>query len=413
MKIVELSVSNFARLKAIEIRPDGAIVPITGKNGAGKSSVLKAIWALIEGRAAAPAVAIRKGQDECTIEGDLGEYKITRSIKRAKDGTEAWDLKVVAADGSRMAKTPQAVINAFKGDVAFDPLGWCRLPAKDQVAALRSLVDFDFDAAARKRKEAYDARTTANRQAVEREHAAAAIQLPPGPPPKAVDVSAKIDELQRAGARNAAIEREAAERKNARAESDRLMDEAEQLRARAAAVEKRAKALDADQDARPPLNPPADVAALRAEIAKAEEVKGVLAMHESRKRHREDAVAFKAKAGILTEQIEQIDADQIAAIAAAKLPVEGLSLTDEAVMLRGVPLAQAGTAEKIEAAVALAMAKNPRLKVITVDEGSELDSDAMEFIAKLAEERGFQVWVARVDETREVGFVIEDGEIAQ
>lgn len=44
MKIIALQAENVKRLVAIEIRPDGNLVQITGKNGAGKTSVLDCIW---------------------------------------------------------------------------------------------------------------------------------------------------------------------------------------------------------------------------------------------------------------------------------------------------------------------------------------------------------------------------------
>ncbi len=44
MQIISLQAENIKRLTAVEIKPDGALVQITGRNGAGKSSVLDAIW---------------------------------------------------------------------------------------------------------------------------------------------------------------------------------------------------------------------------------------------------------------------------------------------------------------------------------------------------------------------------------
>ena len=127
MQIVELRADNFARLKAIEIRPDGSVVPITGRNSQGKTSVLRAIWAVIEGKTAAPAVAIHGEAEQASLYVDLGDYRITRTIKRDPEGREEWSLKVIARDGTRITKTPQALIDSFKGDMGFDPLGWCRL----------------------------------------------------------------------------------------------------------------------------------------------------------------------------------------------------------------------------------------------------------------------------------------------
>ena len=49
MNIVKLRAENIKRIVAVEIEPDGALVQITGRNGAGKSSVLDAIWWALAG----------------------------------------------------------------------------------------------------------------------------------------------------------------------------------------------------------------------------------------------------------------------------------------------------------------------------------------------------------------------------
>ena len=49
MKIIALQAENLKRLVAVDIRPDGNLVQITGKNGAGKTSVLDAIWWCLAG----------------------------------------------------------------------------------------------------------------------------------------------------------------------------------------------------------------------------------------------------------------------------------------------------------------------------------------------------------------------------
>ena len=44
MKIVRLTAENFKRLIAVEITPQGNVIQITGKNGAGKSSLMGAMF---------------------------------------------------------------------------------------------------------------------------------------------------------------------------------------------------------------------------------------------------------------------------------------------------------------------------------------------------------------------------------
>ena len=52
MKILRLSASNVMRLRAVEIEPAGTVQIVAGKNGAGKSSVLNALWLALGGGAA-------------------------------------------------------------------------------------------------------------------------------------------------------------------------------------------------------------------------------------------------------------------------------------------------------------------------------------------------------------------------
>lgn len=56
---------------------------------------------------------------------------------------------------------------------------------------------------------------------------------------------------------------------------------------------------------------------------------------------------------------------------------------------------------------------NPTIRVIRISDGSLLDSENMAVIAEMAQENDFQCWIERVDESRQVGFVIEDGSIAK
>ena len=69
-------------------------------------------------------------------------------------------------------------------------------------------------------------------------------------------------------------------------------------------------------------------------------------------------------------------------------------------------------AERLRTSTAIAMAKNPKVRVILIRDGSLLDSDNMAVITDLANAHDFQVWIERVDESGEVGVVIEDGQVA-
>lgn len=413
MQILELRAENFARLVAVEIRPSGTMVPITGKNRQGKTTVLKAIWTLVQGRAAAPAITIRKGTEECTLFGDFGAYKVTRTITRKPDGTEDWKLKIIDAEGRRITATPQKVMDGWLATLTLDPLEFSRMETKAQFDKLRVLVpDFDFEAKAKERLKLYNERTDSNRMIARYTLQAEGITLPPGPEPKPIDLSARLAELAAAERSNVTREAEERRRVQMRQNVDNLRDEAETLRARAAGLEKTATEREAELAVLDPVPAHIDTQALRDGLEKAQDVAEVIAEHAKRRDLQTQAKEAQAESDRLDAAIQAIDDAREAAIAAAKLPVDGLTLGDGIVLLNGVPLSDASTMEKIMTGAALGMALNPELKVMTIDEASELDKDAMKRLHDLAEDKGFSVWFTKVDEGGNVGFVIEDGEVA-
>jgi hypothetical protein len=61
--------------------------------------------------------------------------------------------------------------------------------------------------------------------------------------------------------------------------------------------------------------------------------------------------------------------------------------------------------------VAIAMAANPKLRVIRIKEGSLLDPDGLALIGAMARDHDYQIWIERVDASGKVGIVIEDGQV--
>ncbi len=61
---------------------------------------------------------------------------------------------------------------------------------------------------------------------------------------------------------------------------------------------------------------------------------------------------------------------------------------------------------------AIAMAGNPKLRVIRIQDGSLLDEDGLKIISDMAAEKDYQVWLEAVDSTGKVGIYMEDGEVA-
>lgn len=425
MKIISLQAENVKRLVAVQITPEGNLVQITGRNGAGKTSVLDSIWWALSGASHIQAAPIRKGAAEARIRLDLGELKVTRTFRRKEDGGATTSIIVENADGARFP-SPQKMLDSLLGELSFDPLAFARMEPRGQLEALRRFVpEVDFAAVDAANKVDYDNRTALNRQAKDARTQASLIIVPEGAPEESVDEQALVDELAAAGEVRAHIERRQLARAQAAEQVQKHLASIPTHEARIRELEAEiasqlqsidtaktaAAELQARLDAAPPLPELPDVSQLQQRIAEARRINQAV---EARRRQIEAnarAEEIEAQASALTRAIEDRKAAAAAAIAAAKLPVAGIDLGQDGVLLNGVPFDQASDAEQLRTSVAIAMAANPKLRVIRIRDGSLLDEEAMKLLAQMADEHDMQVWIERVDSSGRIGFVLEDGHV--
>ncbi len=403
MRIVELSVSNIKRISAVSIRPDGSLVQISGENDQGKTTLLDTIFYGLAGTRNIPKTPIRKGAKKGEIKIDLGAYRVTRTFTAQDGGEFTTGLKVEKADGSRPA-SPQALLDSFLGEYSYDPLAWALAAPAVQFNTMRAFVPgVDFDALALADKEDREKRTSINRRAKELRAQADGIVLPAGKVPKLVDVSALETKLGEASNHNSELAQRKARRQQTEDEVQRLTEEIARL------TEQRA-ALQAKLDAAPPLEAAIDVTALTEELRTAREGNKVAEAARRRDDLNAQAKVEEDASEALTKAIEQREADKQKAIAAAKMPVPGLSFGDGEILMNGVSFSEASKSAKIKAGVAIAAALNPTIRIITIRDASVLDTKTRAWLAEFAEANDMQVWIELV-EAGDVGFVIEDGHL--
>ena len=133
---------------------------------------------------------------------------------------------------------------------------------------------------------------------------------------------------------------------------------------------------------------------------------------DRRGRHEElhaQSAKLEREAQELTRAMEGREERKREALAAAQMPVEGLTFNEEGVLFHGIPLQQLGEGEQIRVGCALAMASNPKLRAIPIHRGESLDDKNLALIEKMAEEQDFQIFMTKVDTSGKVGIVLEDG----
>lgn len=419
LRVLELRAENFKRLTAVDITPDpdSPVVVVSGSNGAGKSSVLDALWAAIANSKAAKSTPepIRHGADTARVEVDLGDLRVTRTWTGS--GTR---LTVTARDGNQYRK-PQAVLDRLVGALSLDPVAFLGLRESEQVAQLLALLDLPQDPADldRRRSEVYEARTEVGREV--RRLAAQLEGMPEDldAPVEEMSIGQALADLE--AARTVVYAHEEQQR-SASARAERVASIDEEITALTARIQDLTAERDRVDVARWEILNEAitaagtlpDLDALTARIQDLEALNARARAASARRRTETDHAAVAARWETMTSEIGCLDETKASLLAEANMPLPGLGFDElgAGITYQGVPLRQCSSSEQIRVSAAIAMAGNPDLRVMRIQDGSLLDGESMRAVEDLARDAGWQVWIERVDDTGQVGVVIEDGAVA-
>jgi DNA repair exonuclease SbcCD ATPase subunit len=415
MKIVRLLANNIKRLTAIEIKPDGSVIQITGKNGAGKSSVLDTIAYGLGGTRLIPDKPIKDGEKKANVEIDLGDYTVIRTWKLTDDNQINSYLKVKNKEGATFS-SPQVLLDKLVGDLAFDPLEFSRMEQKPQRELLLKVAGVDLEALDEERKQVYDDRSDINRQVKNKSGELAGMDKPETDTPKEeVSVSQLTRNHQDAVLQRNANDtiREAHDEqksgiKSLESDIQDLKDALAQKEVELKTAEKIEKEMR--REAENIIDP--DLESIQKQISTAEETNRAVRAAKSYFMVKAGLTGLKKQSETMTKKIEAIDQQKADVLKAASFPVPGLSVNEDGVTLNDLPFNQACSSEQLKVSVAMAMALNPKLRIIRIMDGSLLDAESMAVLEKMTKDKDFQVWIERVNDTGEVGIVIEDGKIA-
>lgn len=405
-RVVGLKAENFKRLKSVEIVPDGNVVKLSGKNAQGKTSVLDAIWWAIGGGAAGKKITnpIHNGEVKATVEVTLDDFIVTRSASVDK---KTQTLTVTSRDGNKLS-SPQKVLDAMIGKLTFDPLEFSRLNAKEQREYLLNAVDLsiDLDQHEADRAEVFTERTYVNRQVKDLEAQVKGIEIPEDAG-ELVDVETLLKERDEAQAAQQAVDKYTTAISGWEGRIQQLKNELAE--AEKSLTDAKADYLQASDN----LNGLRDTEVIQADISRAAEVNAAAGKIQQKKDLEAQLAAKTKEAEKLTEQLTKFDRAKAVALASAQMPIEGLGIDGEQVTYQGQPLSQASGAELTKVSLAIAVSLNPTLRIAYIRDGSLLDSESMEIVQQIADQCEFMVWIELVDESGEVGIVIEDGNVAE
>lgn len=453
MKVVQLIAENVKKLKAIMIKPDGNVVKISGDNEQGKTTVLDCIWWALGGTKNIQDMPIRSGEKKAKIEVRLGEDENAIDLIVTRRFSESGStIEVTNKDGD-VKKSPQAILDGIMGKLSFDPLAFSKAKKEEQVQTLLKIVDLKHDHAKlaaiagipfvagetpivdinNAYAAVYSSRTAVNSEVSMYEGQLKQYENTVETVPVVVtELIAERDRLFSINKGNEAF------RNSIKA----VIEESGRLTQKKNDKEKRLTEIDLEIVRLTNLRSEiaSEVASLQFNI---EECENRIHKHDddvknlkyedmtkinekiaNADKQNRDAKDWESKQNIvanlnektykseaLTKTLEKIKEYKETLIAQAKFPIPGMGFSSDGVTIDKIPFDQCSAAQKLKVSVAVAMALNPKLRVIRIDDGSLLGPANMKIIEEMAKENDYQIWMEVVDVSGKVGIYIEDGEV--
>jgi len=412
MKILKLMAENFKRLSAVEITPDGNVVVISGKNEAGKSSVLDAIEAALCGGRNLPKQPIKRGEHRAKVVVDMGEYKVTRKFL----GTNSTLTVETTGETKSKISSPQAFLDGVVGDISFDPLAFMKKSPAEQRNSLMEFLGLNLDEFDNKVALLKVQRSDVRKEKEKRLHEADSITFTPGLPEEAQNADSlllELDAIRKHNENCQKISTEKAVQQNRLESAEKDIVSAnkaiQEWQARLANLQvMKASLIQAIQQySKVSTKDPAEVESKIKTLGETNEAIRQNARKTQASIEYEMAIETYSKLG---EEIKQVEGQKARKMAEAVMPVKGLTIQSDGLAYNGIPLEQECDSKKLKICTAIAMAMNPKLKVLRIN-GNELDTDSLKSIGELVAGKDYQVWIEKVTDSNTIGFYIEDGHL--
>lgn len=436
MIVKKLELVNFQVIKEFNADFDGNVYFITGDNELGKSTVLKAIGALLTGnRDAVLKNGESKGFAKMIVGDDGEEYEVELKFTKANPrGTLSIKSKTTGMKSDNVS-----MLQKIFGYTDFDAVEFSRWSEtaegrRKQIEVVKSLLpeevrtriaEIDTTVAGLKTE-----RTGVNRDL--KTYKSISDAAGQGLTTQDLKTYAKpkdITELMKEQAENAQLIEKAKTVRSALEQRKKQLEEIpERLAAAKAtyekAIEEAKKAIErteklykeaiaqiesekADYEARKANaekwlanyeeNNPEKLDTSE-QLRKAEEHNkkaAKVADYLSKKKQADDK---KSEAEKMDSEIEELSAEREKLISSAKLPISGLSFSDDGLVLNDVPFVAGKVSDSqiMEVAAKLIIASNPTVKVFRIARGESLGQKRLQAILDLAKKEGFQGFIESV-----------------
>ena len=418
VKITSFEAENVKRIKAVQFTPseDGLTI-IGGKNANGKTSILDGIVYALGGEKNRPKNFNREGS---AVPGKI-RIELSNGIIVERSGKNA-SLKVTDPSGR---KGGQRLLNEFIEPLALNLPKFLNASDKEKGETLLQIIGVGEELAELDKKEnlIYGERTLVGRDADKKAKLAEALEYYPDAPEELVSASDLIKQQQEILAKNgrneefrqkaSELERQEtamkervnnaeAEVARAKARLDELVEEFNRV-----SEEKEAAFFDASK------LEDESTAEIEESIANIEEINRRVRANLTKANAVDEAEQLRNEYDKMTGELEAVRSQRKALLESADLPLEGLSVSEGALVYKGQQWSDMSSAEQLIVATAIVRKLNPECGFVLMDKLEQMDTDTLAEFGEWLEAEGLQVIATRVSTGDECSIIIEDGTIVE
>lgn len=418
VKITSFEAENVKRIKAVQFTPseDGLTI-IGGKNANGKTSVLDSIVYALGGEKYRPKNFNRDGS---AVPGKI-RIELSNGLIVERSGKNA-TLKVTDPTGR---KAGQKLLNEFIEPLALNLPKFLNASDKEKGETLLQIIGVGEELSELDKQEnlIYSERTLVGRDADKKAKLAEALEYYPDAPEELVSASELIKQQQEILAKNGRNEefRQKAsdlEKKEALAWEKVTLAQAELEKAQAR-LEELKKEFNEVSEAKEAAFFDASkledesTAEIEENIANIEEINRRVRANLTKANALDEAEQLRNEYSKMTDKLEEVRNKRKALLDSADLPLEGLSVSEGALVYKGQQWSDMSSAEQLIVATAIVRKINPECGFVLMDKLEQMDTDTLTEFGSWLETEGLQVIATRVSTGEECSIIIEDGTVAE
>ena len=425
--ITKLQIKNFLGISEVEITPDNKLNVIVGKNGQGKTSILKAIEFAFKGKIDKGADIINSEATKAEIYIDLDKFSVSRT-----KANNVNDLKVQNQEGFTMPD-PQKFLNELVGDFSFNPIEFTFLNEKKKTEYLLKILDIkltkdqieeathlpmelfreqDFGKGLELLDEAiayyYEERKLKNREIKNKEGALQEFDCHNQDVDQISLRKFNPDKLTKKREEHSDTQVEYANAKNLIVRKNELKVTIDEYKEKIERLETEFKELENEK-----IN--------LSEITKrgeklAEEVK-TMEIFEKDFQDFKNYQKIEVERNQLTDEAKELDEAvkllqndfKNDIMSRAEMPVKNLTYDDGKFLVNGKPIANLSESEKLNVSMAIAKRLNDKFKIICIDGSEKLDDESFDKLKKEVKKGDFQFFITNVHSDGNI--TMKDGKV--